>query len=66
MTSPHSRHRRVPRRPVTRSSDNRARAGEAIAASFRELPQGPEEDLAALTNAIAMTEAEPWSFETGD
>lgn len=41
-------------------SIRRAREGEAIAASYRQRPQGPEEDAAALANAIAMTEAEPW------
>lgn len=66
MTSALSRRRRILRRPVTPSSGERAREGEAIEASYRELPQGPEEDLAAITNAIAMAEAEPWSFETGD
>lgn len=66
MTSPRSQHMRVLRQPVTRSSGERAREGEAIEASYRALPQGPEEDLAALTNAVAMAEAEPWSFETGD
>lgn len=40
-------------------SIRRAGEGEVIAASYRELPQGPEEDAAALANAIAMTEAEP-------
>ena len=38
-------------------SIRRASEGEAIAASYRKLPQGPEEDAAALANAIAMTEA---------
>ena len=59
MTSVSPRRRRIPREPVTRTSCNRALEGEAIAASYRELPQGPEEDLAAITNAIAMAEAEP-------
>lgn len=51
---------------VRRAVDNfaasirRAREGEAIAASYRQVPQGPEEDASALANAIAMTEAEPW------
>ena len=41
-------------------SIRRFREGEAIAASYRRLPQSPEENAAALANAIAMTEAEPW------
>lgn len=41
-------------------SVNRARIGEAIAASYRELPQTHEDDQLAMANAIAMTEAEPW------
>ena len=41
-------------------SVRRAREGEAIAESYRRMPQGPDEDAAALANAIAMTEAEPW------
>lgn len=51
---------------VLRQSDDhladsirRANEGEAIAAAYRKLPQGAEEDAAALANAIAMTEAEP-------
>ena len=52
----------VIRRAVDHFADSirRTREGEAIAASYRRLPQGPEEDAAALANAIAMTEAEPW------
>lgn len=46
-------------------SIRRAREGEAIAASYRQVPQGPEEDAAALANAIAMTEAEPWRHKAG-
>ena len=38
----------------------RERAGAAIAASYRQRPQSVEEDRAALANAHAMTEAEPW------
>ncbi|WP_423919128.1 ribbon-helix-helix domain-containing protein [Candidatus Poriferisodalis sp.] len=41
-------------------SIRRALGGEAIAESYRQVPQGPEDDAAALANAIAMTEAEPW------
>jgi Arc/MetJ-type ribon-helix-helix transcriptional regulator len=38
----------------------RARIGAAIAASYEAFPQTPEDDDAAMTNAIAMTEAEAW------
>ncbi len=38
----------------------RVHEGEVIAASYRRLPQSPVEDAAALANAIAVTEAEPW------
>lgn len=41
-------------------SVRRARIGESIVASYRERPQGAAEDEAALANALAMTEAEPW------
>lgn len=41
-------------------SVRRARQGATIAESYRQVPQGSEEDAAALANAIAMTEAEPW------
>lgn len=41
-------------------SVRRAREGAAIAESYRQMPQAPDEDAAALANAIAMTEAEPW------
>lgn len=34
--------------------------GEAIAQSYRDLPQSADEDDAAMANAIALTEAEPW------
>jgi len=37
-----------------------ARAGEAIAASYRDLPQSGEDDALALANALALTQAEPW------
>lgn len=39
---------------------HRAQIGAAIAQSYREEPQSPEDDALALSNAIAMTEAEPW------
>lgn len=38
----------------------RARVGQTIADSYRAQPQGPEDDKVAMSNAIAMTEAEPW------
>ncbi|WKZ83725.1 MAG: hypothetical protein QY307_05645 [Acidimicrobiia bacterium] len=52
----------VIRRGVHHLADavHRAQIGAAIAASYRERPQGPEDDALAMSNAIAMTEAEPW------
>ncbi|KAA0232181.1 MAG: hypothetical protein JJLCMIEE_03611 [Acidimicrobiales bacterium] len=52
----------VIRRGVHHLADTvrRARIGAAIAQSYRDLPQSPEDDELALANAIAMTEAEPW------
>ena len=41
-------------------SVRRARIGESIAESYRELPQTPEDDELAMANALALTEAEPW------
>jgi Arc/MetJ-type ribon-helix-helix transcriptional regulator len=41
-------------------SVRRARIGESIAESYRELPQTPEDDELAMASALAMTEAEPW------
>lgn len=41
-------------------SVQRARVGESIAASYREVPQGDDDDELAMANAIAMTEAESW------
>lgn len=38
----------------------RARAGEAIAESYRGHPQSPDDDALAMASAVAMTEAEPW------
>lgn len=38
----------------------RARVGAEIAASYRALPQTPEDDDLAMANATALTEAEPW------
>ncbi len=52
----------VVRRGVLHLADSvrRARAGAAIAASYRDLPQTGEDDELALASAIALTEAEPW------
>jgi Arc/MetJ-type ribon-helix-helix transcriptional regulator len=41
-------------------SVQRARTGDSIATSYRELPQTREDDALAMANAIAMTEAESW------
>ena len=41
-------------------SVRRARVGDAIAASYEQRPQGPDDDALAMANAIALTEAEPW------
>jgi hypothetical protein len=38
----------------------RARVGAAIADSYRERPQSPEDDALALAVANALTKAEPW------
>lgn len=52
----------VIRRGVHHLADSvrRARIGATIAASYRDLPQTPEDDELAMASAIAMTEAEPW------
>jgi len=52
----------VIRRGVHHLADtvHRARIGAAIAQSYREQPQGSEDDALAMANAVAMTEAEPW------
>jgi Arc/MetJ-type ribon-helix-helix transcriptional regulator len=52
----------VIRRAVHHLADSvrRARIGAAIAESYREQPQSPEDDALAMASAIAMTEAEPW------
>ena len=52
----------VIRRGVHHLADSvhRANVGETIAASYRAVPQTPEDDELAMANAIAMTEAEPW------
>lgn len=41
-------------------SVRRAAVGQAIAESYRSHPQSAADDDLALTNAIALTEAEPW------
>lgn len=38
----------------------RSRLGQTIADSYRDHPQTRDDDLLALANAMAMTEAEPW------
>ena len=52
----------VIRRAVQLLADSvrRARVGQFIVRSYRELPQTPEDDELAMASAIAMTEAEPW------
>jgi len=42
------------------SEVRRARIGQSIADSYRERPQGPDDDALGLANALAMTAAEPW------
>lgn len=52
----------VIRRGVHHLADSvrRARVGAAIALSYRERPQTPDDDELAMASAIAMTAAEPW------
>ena len=52
----------VIRRGVLHLADSahRARIGAAIAASYRDRPQTPDDDELAMASAIALTEAEPW------
>ncbi len=52
----------VIRRGVAHLADSirRARVGTAIAESYRERPQTPDDDELAMTSATALTEAEPW------
>jgi Arc/MetJ-type ribon-helix-helix transcriptional regulator len=52
----------VIRRGVLHLADSvrRARTGAAIAASYRDQPQTPDDDDLAMASAIALTEAEPW------
>lgn len=41
-------------------SERRVRIGHQIAASYRSTPQADDDVAAAMANAIALTEAEPW------
>ena len=52
----------VIRRGVHHLADSirRMRVGAAIAESYQECPQAPEDDALAMASAMAMTEAEPW------
>ena len=52
----------VIRRGVHHLADSvrRARVGAAIAVSYRDRPQTPDDDELAMASAIAMTQAEPW------
>jgi Arc/MetJ-type ribon-helix-helix transcriptional regulator len=52
----------VIRRGVLHLADTvrRARVGAAIAESYRQRPQSPDDDELAMASAIALTEAEPW------
>lgn len=52
----------VIRRAVVQLADavRRMRVGAAIAESYRQRPQTPEDDELAMASAIALTEAEPW------
>ncbi len=52
----------VIRRGVHHLADSvrRAQIGEAIAASYRAVPQTDDDNELAMASAIAMTEAEPW------
>ena len=52
----------VIRRAVVQLADavRRAQVGAAIAESYRQRPQPPEDDELAMASAIALTEAEPW------
>jgi len=52
----------VIRRGVVHLADSvrRARVGTAIAESYRERPQTPDDDELAMVSAMALTEAEPW------
>ncbi len=41
-------------------SVRRAGVGSAMAESYRQRPQTPDDDQLAMASAIALTEAEPW------
>lgn len=41
-------------------SVERSRVGRSIADSYRARPQTADDDAQAMSNAIAMAEAEPW------
>ncbi len=49
------------RRAVVHLADSlrRARIGRAIADSYRQLPQSPEDDDLAMASALDLTEEEP-------
>ena len=52
----------VIRQAVARLDDaiRRRAIGQAIADSYRTMPQTEEDDAMAMANALALTEAEPW------
>lgn len=52
----------VIRRAVLHLADTarRAQIGLAIAESYRQIPQSPEDDELAMASALALTEAESW------
>ena len=52
----------VIRRAVTHLADTarRAQIGRAIAESYRQMPQSPDDDELAMASALALTEAEQW------
>lgn len=52
----------VIRRAVSLLSETslRIRTGAQIVESYRSQPMSEEDQMAAMANAIAMTEAEPW------
>jgi Arc/MetJ-type ribon-helix-helix transcriptional regulator len=52
----------VIRRAVDHLADTvrRAEIGDAIASSYRDRPQSPDDDGLAMASALAMTEAESW------
>lgn len=52
----------VIRRGVHHLADvvERAKVGEVIASSYRDVPQSDDDNDVAMANAVAMTEAESW------